>query len=154
MPLFHIHGLIAGLLAPLSAGGQVCCTPGFNALQVLRLARGSTTDLVHGGADDAPGDPGPRRRNNMAVIAANPLRFIRSSSAALPTQVIRELEEVFGAPVIESYGMTEAAHQMAEQPAAAARAQAGLGRPRRRARGRDHGRGRQAAAPRTRPARS
>jgi acyl-CoA synthetase (AMP-forming)/AMP-acid ligase II len=33
MPLFHIHGLIAGMLAPLSAGGQVCCTPGFNALK-------------------------------------------------------------------------------------------------------------------------
>ncbi len=28
MPLFHIHGLIAGILAPLSAGGQVSCTPG------------------------------------------------------------------------------------------------------------------------------
>ncbi len=36
MPLFHIHGLIAGLLAPLSRGGAVFCTPGFNALQVLR----------------------------------------------------------------------------------------------------------------------
>ena len=28
MPLFHIHGLIAGLLAPLSAGSSVFCTPG------------------------------------------------------------------------------------------------------------------------------
>ena len=36
MPLFHIHGLMAGMLAPLSAGGSVFCTPGFNALQVLR----------------------------------------------------------------------------------------------------------------------
>ena len=33
MPLFHIHGLIAGVLAPLSAGSQVFCTPGFNALK-------------------------------------------------------------------------------------------------------------------------
>ncbi len=33
MPLFHIHGLIAGLLAPLSRGSQVFCTPGFNALK-------------------------------------------------------------------------------------------------------------------------
>ena len=36
MPLFHIHGLIAGLLAPLSAGGEVFCTPGFDALQFFR----------------------------------------------------------------------------------------------------------------------
>ena len=33
MPLFHIHGLIAGVLAPLAAGSQVFCTPGFNALK-------------------------------------------------------------------------------------------------------------------------
>ena len=33
MPLFHIHGLIAGVLAPVSAGSQVFCTPGFNALK-------------------------------------------------------------------------------------------------------------------------
>ena len=32
MPLFHIHGLMAGVLASLHAGGTVICTPGFNAL--------------------------------------------------------------------------------------------------------------------------
>ena len=56
------------------------------------------------------------RRNNADVIAANPLRFIRSSSASLPPQVLLELEKVFNCPVIESYGMTEAAHQMASNP--------------------------------------
>jgi acyl-CoA synthetase (AMP-forming)/AMP-acid ligase II len=50
------------------------------------------------------------------VIAENPLRFIRSSSSSMPPQVIRELEAAFGAPVIEAYGMTEAAHQMASNP--------------------------------------
>ncbi len=67
------------------------------------------------------------------------LRFIRSSSATLPPQVMKELEETFGCPVIESYGMTEAAHQMASNPLPPSRAQARLGRHRRRARGRDHG---------------
>jgi acyl-CoA synthetase (AMP-forming)/AMP-acid ligase II len=57
-----------------------------------------------------------RAANNRAVITANPLRFIRSSSSAMPTQVIREIEEAFGAPLVESYGMTEAAHQMAANP--------------------------------------
>ncbi|HEX7623810.1 MAG TPA: AMP-binding protein, partial [Anaeromyxobacteraceae bacterium] len=42
--------------------------------------------------------------------------FIRSSSASLPPQVMAELEKVFRAPVIESYGMTEASHQMASNP--------------------------------------
>jgi acyl-CoA synthetase (AMP-forming)/AMP-acid ligase II len=53
-----------------------------------------------------------RAGKSTDVIKANPLRFIRSSSASLPPQVLQELESTFGAPVIESYGMTEAAHQM------------------------------------------
>ena len=115
MPLFHIHGLIAGVLAPLSAGGQVCCTPGFNALKFFAWMEQAhptwytAVPTMHQAIL-------ARAANNKAVIAANPLRFIRSSSSAMPTQVIREIEEVFGAPLVESYGMTEAAHQMAANP--------------------------------------
>jgi oxalate---CoA ligase len=57
-----------------------------------------------------------RAARNKDVIAAHPLRFLRSSSASMPPQVIGELEAVFGAPLIEAYGMTEAAHQMASNP--------------------------------------
>jgi len=115
MPLFHIHGLIAGVLAPLSAGGQVCCTPGFNALRFFawmdeaRPTWYTAVPTMHQAILS-------RAANNKAIIEKNPLRFIRSSSSAMPTQVIRELEETFGAPLVESYGMTEAAHQMAANP--------------------------------------
>jgi acyl-CoA synthetase (AMP-forming)/AMP-acid ligase II len=115
MPLFHIHGLIAGITAPLSAGGQVCCTPGFNALRFFawmdeaRPTWYTAVPTMHQAILS-------RASANKAVIAAHPLRFIRSSSSAMPTQVIREIEEVFGAPLVESYGMTEAAHQMAANP--------------------------------------
>ncbi|HMN82208.1 MAG TPA: acyl--CoA ligase [Burkholderiaceae bacterium] len=115
MPLFHIHGLIAGLLAPLAGGGSIYCTPGFNALRFFAwMADAHPTwytavptmhQAIVGRAD-----------KNRDVIAANPLRFVRSSSSSLPPQVIAELEAVFGAPLIESYGMTEAAHQMASNP--------------------------------------
>jgi acyl-CoA synthetase (AMP-forming)/AMP-acid ligase II len=64
-------------------------------------------------------------RQNASVIAAHPLRFIRSSSSALPVPVIAELEAAFGAPVIEAYGMTEAAHQMASNPLPPARRKPG-----------------------------
>ena len=47
---------------------------------------------------------------------AEKLRFIRSCSASLPPQVMHDLEAAFGAPVLEAYGMTEAAHQMASNP--------------------------------------
>ena len=53
-----------------------------------------------------------RSGRNSEIIKNNPLRFLRSSSASLPAQVMRDLEESFSAPVIEAYGMTEATHQM------------------------------------------
>jgi acyl-CoA synthetase (AMP-forming)/AMP-acid ligase II len=115
MPLFHIHGLIAGLLAPLAAGGSIFCTPGFNALKFFAWMQEAkptwytAVPTMHQGIL-------ARAPNNRDIIAANPLRFIRSSSSSIPPQVIRELEDVFGAPLIESYGMTEAAHQMASNP--------------------------------------
>jgi acyl-CoA synthetase (AMP-forming)/AMP-acid ligase II len=57
-----------------------------------------------------------RAARSADVIARNPLRFMRSSSSSMPPQVIKELEEIFHAPLIEAYGMTEATHQMASNP--------------------------------------
>ncbi|PRC94966.1 acyl--CoA ligase [Solimicrobium silvestre] len=115
MPLFHIHGLIAGLLAPLAAGGQIFCTPGFNALRFfnwMNEAKPSWYTAVPTMHQTIVA----RAESNREIIQANPLRFIRSSSSSMPPQVIHALEQVFNAPLIESYGMTEAAHQMASNP--------------------------------------
>ena len=115
MPLFHIHGLIAGVLAPISAGSEVFCTPGFNALKFFawmdeaKPTWYTAVPTMHQAILQ-------RAKGNSEVIARNPLRFLRSSSSSIPPQVIRELEEVFGAPLVESYGMTEACHQMASNP--------------------------------------
>jgi acyl-CoA synthetase (AMP-forming)/AMP-acid ligase II len=57
-----------------------------------------------------------RSERNKNIIDRNELRFLRSSSASLPSQVMKELERVFSAPIIEGYGMTEATHQMASNP--------------------------------------
>ncbi len=115
MPLFHIHGLIAGLLAPLAAGGHIFCTPGFNALKFfgwMNQARPTWYTAVPTMHQTILA----RATHNRDTIAAHPLRFLRSSSSSMPPQVIRDLEITFGAPLIESYGMTEAAHQMASNP--------------------------------------
>lgn len=115
MPLFHIHGLIAAVLSSLGAGASVYCSPGFNALRFfawmeeVRPTWYTAVPTMHQAILS-------RASRNAAVIEANPLRLIRSSSSSLPPQVMAELEEVFKAPVIESYGMTEAAHQMASNP--------------------------------------
>ncbi len=58
MPLFHIHGLIAAVLASLAAGGAVSCTAGFNGFRFYPWFEQVRPNLVHRGADDAPDDPG------------------------------------------------------------------------------------------------
>ncbi len=115
MPLFHIHGLIAGVLAPLSAGSFVFCTPGFNALKFFAWMD-ECAPTWYTAVPTMHQTIVARAAKNAEVIARHPLRFIRSSSSSMPPQVIRELEAVFKAPLIESYGMTEAAHQMASNP--------------------------------------
>jgi len=112
MPLFHIHGLIAALLAPLSAGGEVCCTTGFNALKFFSWLS-EVQPTWYSGVPTMHQAILARAGNNAEVIKKHRLRFVRSSSSSLPTKVIGELENMFGVPVIEAYGMTEAAHQMA-----------------------------------------
>ncbi len=115
MPLFHIHGLIAGVLAPLSAGSSVYCTPGFNALKFFAWMD-DAKPTWYTGVPTMHQAIVARAKNNAETIARNPLRFTRSSSSSMPPQVIKELEAAFGAPLIEAYGMTEATHQMASNP--------------------------------------
>ncbi len=115
MPLFHIHGLVAGVLASLAAGGSTACTRSFSAAQFPDwLERWKPTwytavPTMHQAVL-------AHARSQQGAPRQTSLRFIRSSSAALPPAVMAGLEEVFGVPVIESYGMTEAAHQMASNP--------------------------------------
>ncbi len=115
MPLFHIHGLIAALLAPLSAGGEVCCSPGFNALKFFGWLS-EVKPTWYTGVPTMHQAILLRAANNADAVRNHRLRLIRSSSSALPPTVITQLETTFGIPVVEAYGMTEAAHQMASNP--------------------------------------
>jgi acyl-CoA synthetase (AMP-forming)/AMP-acid ligase II len=115
MPLFHIHGLMAAVLASLAAGASVVCTPGFNALRFfgwldqLQPSWYTAVPTMHQAIL-------ARAARNRELVSRARLRFIRSSSASLPPQVLHDLEAAFDCPVIESYGMTEAAHQMTSNP--------------------------------------
>ncbi len=115
MPLFHIHGLVAALLASLGAGGSVFAAPGFDALRFFVWLQ--EAEATWYSAVPAMHQAILRRAaRNRAIIGSNPLRFIRSASASLPRQVLAELESTFGVAVIEAYAMTEAAHQMTSNP--------------------------------------
>jgi len=116
MPLFHVHGLVASTLSTFATGGTVVVPAKFNPLSFWRVARDSgatwysAVPTLHQLllARVEKGAPPP--------AGAEQLRFIRSCSASLPPQVMHDLEAAFGAPVLEAYGMTEAAHQMASNP--------------------------------------
>ncbi|MHB0937507.1 MAG: AMP-binding protein [Armatimonadota bacterium] len=115
MPLFHIHGLVGALLSSLAAGACTICSPGFNAPEFFPLVAAcrptwySAVPTMHQAIL-------AQAAAHRDVVERQPFRFIRSCSAALPPQVMAMLEETLGAPVIEAYGMTEAAHQMASNP--------------------------------------
>jgi acyl-CoA synthetase (AMP-forming)/AMP-acid ligase II/acyl carrier protein len=115
MPLFHIHGLIGAVLSSLMAGARIVCTPGFDLskffkwMSVYRPTWYTAVPTIHQAVI-------ANARNNSNIISHSPLRFIRSSSSALPPNVMAELESIFHSPVVEAYGMTEASHQIASNP--------------------------------------
>jgi acyl-CoA synthetase (AMP-forming)/AMP-acid ligase II/acyl carrier protein len=115
MPLFHIHGLVAAILATISSGASVVCTPGFyapNFFDWLEDFRPSWFTAVPTMLQAILS----RAEENVDIIRDAELRFIRSCSASLPPAVMAELESAFGVSVIEAYGMTEASHQMTSNP--------------------------------------
>ena len=112
MPLFHIHGLVGALLATIAAGSSIVLTSGFqvdsffDALGEFQPSWYSAVPTIHQSIL-------AQASLRQDVLKRSRLRFIRSSSAALPPSIMKRLEDVFRVPVIESYGMTEASHQMA-----------------------------------------
>ena len=111
MPLFHVHGLLSALLAPLYAGSSIILPLKFSAREFWSLfsKHGATwytaVPTMHQILLRMP-DPSP-----MPTV-----RFIRSCSSPLAPATLRELERRFGAPVLEAYAMTEASHQMTSNP--------------------------------------
>jgi acyl-CoA synthetase (AMP-forming)/AMP-acid ligase II len=111
MPLFHVHGLLAGFLAPLASGGSVVVPLKFSASVFWN-------DFAEHKANWYTAVPTIHQ-----ILLKNPIpsprpeiRFIRSCSSPLSPKTFHELEAALGAPVLEAYAMTEAAHQMTSNP--------------------------------------
>ena len=113
MPLFHIHGLIGSTMATLLTGGTVVVPTKFNALSFWRTVREHNVTW-YSGVPTMHQLLLARSQHNPAE--AKSLRFVRSCSAPMSAELIRKIEETFGVPFVEAYGMTEAAHQMTSNP--------------------------------------
>jgi acyl-CoA synthetase (AMP-forming)/AMP-acid ligase II len=113
MPLFHVHGLIASLMATLLSGGTVVVPTKFNALSFWRTVHEHQVTW-YSGVPTMHQLLLARAHHKPAEAAS--LRFIRSCSAPLSPGLIHKIEGLFGVPFVEAYGMTEAAHQMTSNP--------------------------------------
>lgn len=115
MPLHHIHGLIGATLSTLMSGGCLICAPGvdvggfFGWIEEFDPTWYTAAPALHQAILG-------RAPEHADVIERHRLRFIRSCSAPLPPQVMARMESAFDAPVIEAYGMTEAAHSICSNP--------------------------------------
>jgi acyl-CoA synthetase (AMP-forming)/AMP-acid ligase II len=113
MPLFHIHGLIGSAMSTLLSGGTLVVPAKFNALTFWRTVRDYRVTWYSG-------VPTMHQillaRTHRKPAEAATLRFIRSCSAPLSPDLIQKIEDMFGVPFVEAYGMTEASHQMTSNP--------------------------------------
>jgi acyl-CoA synthetase (AMP-forming)/AMP-acid ligase II len=115
MPLHHVHGLISASLSSLVSGSRVVCTDGFSTksfeaqLDALKPTWFTGSPAMH-----------LALLEHFKAVSRSPtrgaLRFFRSSSAPLPASAIDQLEGLFGAPLIETYGLTETASMICSNP--------------------------------------
>lgn len=117
MPLFHVHGLVASLLSTFGSGGTVVIPPSFDALRFWSIVNDYNVTWF-------TGVPSMHqvlvrraiRRSRPDSSLHKSLRFIRSCSSPLAPSTAESMETLFGVPVVEAYGMTEASHQMSSNP--------------------------------------
>ncbi|MCP8941013.1 AMP-binding protein [Alsobacter sp. SYSU M60028] len=106
MPLFHSHGILNGVIWPLSAGGSTVCPPKFDPrlffdwFAATRPSWYTAVPAIHQAVVS-------HAAAHADKLAGGRLRFVRSSSAALSAALLAELDALFGVPVIETYGLTE-----------------------------------------------
>jgi acyl-CoA synthetase (AMP-forming)/AMP-acid ligase II len=112
MPLFHVHGLVASTLGALAAGGTVVVPGRFSARRLWPQLHAHDVSWFSAG-------PTLHQMILERRVGLGPppsLRFLRSCSSALPATLMATCEDVYGVPMLEAYGMTEASHQMASNP--------------------------------------
>ncbi|HEX7265139.1 MAG TPA: acyl--CoA ligase [Candidatus Dormibacteraeota bacterium] len=114
MPLFHVHGLLASALATFGSGGTVVVPDRFSPLGFWPLMQSHRPTWFT--ASPTPHQLVLARRQEDRPAGTERLRFVRSCSSALSPALMALMEQRYGVPVLEAYGMTEASHQMSSNP--------------------------------------
>ena len=105
VPLYHKNAMVGAVKPFLIAGGSLVILPGFDALEVIRaIDRYQVTYLT--------GVPAMYKmilaeKDALARHDVSSVRFAMCGSAEVPEELLEEFGRVFGAPIAESYGLTE-----------------------------------------------
>ncbi len=113
LPLFHINGLVIGFLTPFFTGETLVIPPKFSAghfwewVDTYRISWVSAVPTIISII---------LSRTPKEFAGGGTLRFLRSASSPLPRAVLREFEERFRVPIVESFGISEGASQITSNP--------------------------------------
>jgi Acyl-CoA synthetases (AMP-forming)/AMP-acid ligases II len=112
LPFFHVNAPVVSLFSSLLAGSAVVIAPRFSRRQFWSwIERYQIT-----WASLVPTIVSILLNSESPVVVPSSLRFVRTGSAALPAADLQAFEARFGVPVIETYGLTEAASQIVANP--------------------------------------
>ena len=124
LPLFHVNAEVVGVLATLRAGAYLALDRRFSRRGFWQLIGERAITWINA----VPAI--------ISILAIEPpadrpagLRFVRSASAPLPLASLQRFEEALGVPVVETYGMTEAASMITANPVDGPRKPGSAGRP-------------------------
>lgn len=124
LPLFHVNAEVVGLLATLCAGAYLAVDWKFSRRgfwDMIRQLRISWINAVPAIISILAMEP--------PAVPPHGVRFVRSASAPLPRAALERFEEGFGIPIVETYGMTEAASMITANPVDGVRKPGSAGRP-------------------------
>lgn len=124
LPLWHINAEVVGLLATLVSGGSLCLDERFHRTGFWSLVERHQVTWINAV---------PAIISRLSILhdgefVPKRIRFVRSASAPLSPALLSQFETMSGVPVIESYGMTEAASQISANPLGGPRKIGSVGR--------------------------
>jgi len=125
LPLFHVNAEVVGLLATLAAGACLVLDGKFSRRGFWPLIEQRRITWINA----VPAIITVLAMDPPATRVPGRIRFVRSASAPLPPGTLRRFEDAFGIPIVETYGMTEAASMITANPVDGPRKAGSVGLP-------------------------
>ncbi len=125
LPMFHVFAFTACVLMPLYSGATVTILESFQPKEVIDV-------LVNGKITVFMGVPAMYvvlLEAGKKNISFPDLRLAVSGGAALPVEIYRQSREIMNLPVVEGYGLTEAAPAVAFNPPQGVQKEGSIGLP-------------------------